>query len=48
MVGPSVGALGLEADVNSFIIISETEDERALGEEGYMSESSEIDILLEK
>jgi hypothetical protein len=47
MVGHSVGALGLEADVVSFII-SDTEDERALGEEGYVSESSEIYILLEK
>ena len=45
MVGPSVGVLGLEADIDNFIMSSETDDDRSLWS---MSESSEIDILLEK
>ena len=48
MVGPSVGALGLEANVDNFIISSETDDNCSLGDEWSMSESLEIDILLEK
>ena len=48
MVGPSVGVLGLEADVDNFIMSSETDDDRSLGDEWSMSESSEIDILKNK
>ena len=44
----SVGVLGLEADIDNFIMSSDMDDDRSLGDEWSMSESSEIDILLEK